>query len=57
MNKILRNFIGKFVVVYLDDVTVYSKMFEEHMDHLKQIFEAIKQANLWLNIEKCHFYL
>ena len=57
MNKILRPFIGKCVVVYLDDVTVYSKSFEEHIQHLEQIFKVIQDANLSLNIEKCHFCL
>ena len=41
MNKVLRDCIGKFVVVYLDDVTVYSTTFEEHTQHLKIVFEAV----------------
>ena len=57
MNKILRPFIRKCVVVYLDDVTVYSKSFEEYIQHLEQIFKVIKDTNLSLNIEKCHFCL
>ena len=57
MNKVLRDCIGKFVVVYLDDVTVYSTTFEEHTQHLKIVFEAVQKAQLSLNLEKCHFYL
>ena len=43
--------------LYLDDVTVYSTTFEEHTQHLKIVFKAVHEAQLSLNLEKCHFYL
>ena len=50
-------FIGKFVVVYLDDLTIYSKTFDEHVQHLKTIFNTLRHAKLKLNKDKCSFFL
>ncbi|WVZ94649.1 hypothetical protein U9M48_040516 [Paspalum notatum var. saurae] len=55
MNEVLRAFIEKFVVVYFDDTLIYSKSLHEHMDHLRAIFNALRAARLFGNIEKCTF--
>jgi hypothetical protein len=52
------DFIGerdKFVVIYLDDLTVFSKTDEEHLTHLKQTFEKCRRFGLSLNPKKSHF--
>jgi hypothetical protein len=52
------SFIGerdKFVVIYLDDLTIFSKLDEDHLIHLKQTFEKCRKFGLSLNPKKSHF--
>ncbi|WVZ64327.1 hypothetical protein U9M48_013864 [Paspalum notatum var. saurae] len=55
MNEVLRSFTEKFVVVYFDDILIYSKSLEEHLDHLRAVFVALREARLFANLEKCTF--
>lgn len=55
MNEVLRPFIGLFVVVYFDDILIYSKSMDEHLGHLRAVFDTLRAANLYGNIEKCMF--
>ncbi|KAK1681416.1 hypothetical protein QYE76_042264 [Lolium multiflorum] len=55
MNEVLRAFIGRFVVVYFDDILIYSKSLEDHLDHLRAVFNALRDARLYGNLEKCTF--
>ena len=43
MNHVLRKYIGLFVVVYFDDILVYNKTFDDHMKHLKVVFETLRR--------------
>ena len=53
MNKVLRQYIGKFVQVYLDDVIIYSNNLDEHKRHIKAVLKKIREANLKLKPSKC----
>ena len=51
MNEVLRAFIVRFVVVYFDDILIYSKSMDEHLDHLRAVFNALRVARLFGNLE------
>jgi hypothetical protein len=55
MNEVLRSFIGKFVVVYFDDILIYNKSLDEHIEHLRVVFAALREAHLFANLKKCTF--
>lgn len=53
MNEVLADFIGKFVIVYLDDILIFSRSKEEHMKHLEMVLRRQYQEKLIINQEKC----
>ncbi|KAL0696239.1 hypothetical protein Bca4012_063419 [Brassica carinata] len=55
MNHVLRSFIGLFVVVYFDDILVYSKCLKEHIDHLRAVLDVLRKERLYANLKKCTF--
>jgi hypothetical protein len=57
MNLALPAFIGRFVVVYFDDILVYSKSLDEHIDHLHYVLDVLRKEKLYANVKKCSFRL
>lgn len=55
MNHVLREFIGKFVVVYFDDILIYSKNMNDHMMHLRAVLDTLRNESLYANLKKCTF--
>jgi hypothetical protein len=55
MNHVLRAFIGKFVVVYFDDILVYNTNLDEHIEHLRCVLDVLRCEKLYVNFKKCTF--
>src|SRR6266478_2597089 len=55
MQGILAPFLWIFSLVYIDDIMVYSQSYEEHLMHLDQVLQAVKEAQIMLSPKKCHF--
>jgi hypothetical protein len=49
------DYLDKFVVVYLDDILVYSKNEEEHAEHLRLVLEKVQEHQLYAKFSKCEF--
>ena len=55
MDDILWPFTNTFVVVYLDDILIYSKTWAEHLQHIQQVLHTLWQHKIYSNLEKCFF--
>jgi len=57
INYVLSDYIDKFVVVYLDDILIYSKTLDEHKSHVMKVLESLEENYLIANLDKCLFHV
>nr|ABA97610.1 retrotransposon protein, putative, Ty3-gypsy subclass [Oryza sativa Japonica Group] len=57
MNKVFMDYLEKFVVVFIDDILIYSKDEEEHAEHLRLVLEKLRKHKLYAKFSKCEFWL
>jgi hypothetical protein len=55
MNRVFQPYFDKFVVVFIDDILVYSKSYEEHEHHLRQALQTLRSRQLYAKLDKCDF--
>ena len=55
MNQVLKSFFGRFIVVYFDDIPIYSSSEAEHLQHLRKVLTVLRANELYINLKKCSF--
>jgi hypothetical protein len=56
MNGVFREYLDKFVIVFLDDILIYSKSEEEHEHNLSMVLKVLREHHLYAKLSKCSFY-
>ncbi|GKE54983.1 putative reverse transcriptase domain-containing protein, partial [Tanacetum coccineum] len=57
MNRVCKPYLDKFMIVFIDDILIYSKSKKEHEEHLKLILELLKKEELYVKFSKCEFWI
>ncbi|KAL0561636.1 hypothetical protein IC582_002076 [Cucumis melo] len=57
MNRVYREFLGTFVIVFIDDILIYSKTEAEHEEHLRMVLQTLQDNKLYAKFSKCEFWL
>ena len=57
MNRVFRPYVDQFVVVFIDDILVYSNDAQEHEQHLRIVMATLREKKLYANLSKCDFWL
>ncbi|CAH1452087.1 unnamed protein product [Lactuca virosa] len=57
MNRVCRPYLDQFVIVFIDDILIYSRSKEEHSQHLRQVLETLRSEKLYAKFSKCEFWI
>jgi hypothetical protein len=57
MNRVFHDYLGQFIVVFIDNILIYLKTPEEHEEHLQKALERLQREQLYTKLEKCEFWL
>ena len=56
MNRVFKKYLDKFIIVFIDDILIYSKIEEEHVEHLRISLEILRKEKLYAKFTKCDFF-
>jgi hypothetical protein len=57
MNKVFQTYLDKYMVVFIDDILVYSSSYMEHKQHLRSVLQVLRKNKLYAKLDKCEFWL
>ena len=57
MHRVFQPYLDQFVVVFIDDILIYSQSEDEHKDHLRIVLQTVRDYQLYANFRKCEFWL
>ena len=57
MNRVCRSYLDQFVIVFIDDILIYSRSKKEHGDHLRQVLGTLRREKLYAKFSKCEFWI
>jgi hypothetical protein len=57
MNSVFMDYLDKFVVVFIDDILIYSQNEQEHEEHLKKVLQRLRDCQLYAKLSKCEFWI
>ena len=57
MNRVFQPFLDRFVIVFIDDILVYSRSEAEHVEHLRVVLQTLRDRQLYAMLDKCEFWL
>ena len=57
MNRVFQPYLDQFVIVFIDDILIYSRNCEEHADHLRTVLQILRERQLYAKLDKCDFWL
>jgi hypothetical protein len=57
INEVLQEYLHSFIIIYLDDILIFSKEKEEHMQHVSKVLKKLQGVNIKLKLKKCEFHI